>query len=386
MAKNKRKGQEKIGIGKAKDLSRLLRVLDRLDLGRGGDFDSKELDKIVAEAERSRDEEDPSIAKQSKIVDSYRDSNGNLKLDKSILSALELSKKALGESSSTSKELESFLISQRELGEEASERSEDVMSEIRKNFASLDKEDARLSKALKIAEGGLPGLSDAENQALVEKSIRSMQGQKRALERKISDSIARNQMRGGAAQAASRQLDRSAMELSMEAQQDAEIKNIEIRDKRLKDYLSTVQRQDEVSKGGKGDSISNLVAALETSNRAASDNSRILGDVISAEEDRQSAEKTGALGNISDVTVAGVRESSDAELGRTSEKNKARAEESLREDDTMLKALELLQDSKQFKTLTRDSQNSAILNLFLGQQGVEVAKENQDTAKRIAGV
>jgi hypothetical protein len=116
----------------------------------------------------------------------------------------------------------------------------ELINNMKNNVIDAGREDARLTEALKRMETGLSGLKTPELQALRETSLREMQGRKQSAERSLNDAVARDGMKGGAAFAAKRQLERESFDSANKTEQDLLLKDAEIMDSRLNTYTDTV--------------------------------------------------------------------------------------------------------------------------------------------------
>jgi hypothetical protein len=307
-----------------------------------------------------------------------RDAEGNLKFDPQLQGVLDKARENLEAAGKRPEDVQQALQALQDNAAYVRENSDKVINQLTEEFSTIGQEDQRLTDVLKLMEQGLSGLDAKENQALREQSLRVMEGRKASLQRRLNDTAARNQLRGGASVAAQRQLDRMVAQESLKAEQDVLLKNMEEQRLRRSDYANML-RDLEKSRGDQkinaGSTLGTVTAALLGQGTTAADTVALrTSETTKAEQDA----KRDALVAAGNVTQGAVTQAETQDLGErglaTQTINTAEAQQFSRVFDVIKE----LQSSKEFNAMSSDQRNAQLVSLLTGLAGVRTARDSQD--------
>lgn len=123
----------------------------------------------------------------------------------------------------------------------------DTLEALERNVQKAGDRSAEMSSLLSLFKDGLAGLNATENQALRETAQREVNREYETGLSELKKAQARNRTRGGAAARQTMDANRNRLNTQSEMEQDLLVKNIDIQDKRRKDYgdvLTTAERDE----------------------------------------------------------------------------------------------------------------------------------------------
>jgi hypothetical protein len=382
--KKKKKRKNRLGTGTAKEFRQTKRAAKRAGLTDFYEPDFSAIQDYLSGAGTKDSDTAEILELLKKQVSEGRTAEGGVTIDPQLQRVLDQQVSDIETAGSRSDEIRGSLDALGANVESVRSSSDAMIGELTDLYKRSRKEDERFTNVMKIMEAGLPGLNARENQALRETSMRQFQAQKQSRQNQINDSIARNQLRGGASVAAMRQLDRITNEAVKQAEQDLVLANIDIQDRRRAEYANTTLAGDAQRKANENAAAQTLAGATATANEQITNAEAIAAGALSDRENEEQRRKEEASNRLANTTSAAVDAAENRLTDRTGQLTGFSESVAGRLGEQELSALSLLTETESQKAAIGDARLASLVQLILGQQGVDIAKENQETARTLA--